>query len=128
MHKSKNHCQDADSERARTSYQTFRVTPAESAELVGHARAAGLSVSQLVRSRVLGLRAPVAAAPLLNRQAYTELARTAANLNQLAHHLNQVQVSGQAQVIDLAAARALIQKTLDELAGLRADLIGAGNK
>lgn len=124
MHKSKHHFGSAEV-ASRSRYQTVRVTEAEARELVEHARSAGLSVSQLLRHRALGQRAPVAAAPALNREAYAELARTASNLNQLAHHLNQVQVSGQAQVIDLAAVRALIQKAIDEVAKLRTELVGA---
>jgi hypothetical protein len=127
VHKSKHHFGEA-AVQHRNRYQTLRVTEDESRELVEHARYAGLSVSQLVRQRALGQRAPVAAAPALNREAYQELSRTASNLNQLTHHLNQVQLSGQVQVIDLAQVRALLEKTIDQVAALRADLVGASKK
>lgn len=128
MHKSKIHCDDPDLPGGRFCYHTVRMTALEGAELAAHARQAGVSISKLIRQRSLGQRAPVAAAPELNRAAYAELARTAGNLNQLAHHLNQVQVAGQAQVIDLAQVRALLEKTIDQVGGLRADLIGASKR
>ena len=127
MHKSKHHLAEPD-EKNRDRYQTFRVTEGEARELVNHASAAGLSVSQLIRRRALGQPAPQAAAPELNRIAYQELARTAANLNQIAHHLNQTQVSGRAEIFDLVQVKALVQKALSQVAGLRADLLGALNK
>ena len=125
MHKSKLHSGEAGRDsQARDHFHTSRLTKSESAELAEHAAAAGLSVSQLVRKRALGQPAPQAAAPPANLKMYDELAGTASNLNQLTHHLNQVQVAGQAQVIDLAATRALLQKLLFEVAQLRADLLG----
>ena len=127
MHKSKHHFAAGEA-GSRNRYQTFRLTEREASELVDHARASGHSVSQLVRMRALGQAAPRAAAPEVNRGAYQELARTAANLNQLAHHLNQTQVSGRAEIFDLVQVKALVQKALSQVAGLRADLLGALNK
>ena len=127
MHKSKHHLAPADDEN-RNQYQTFRLTVGEAGELVGHAVAAGISVSELVRRRVLGHAAPVAAAPALNREAYAQLARSASNLNQLTHHLNMAQVAGQSEAIELATVRALLEKLLFEVSKLRAELLGAGEK
>ena len=127
MHKSKHHFADGEA-GSRNRYQTFRLTESEAGELVEHARTSGHSVSQLVRLRVLGQPAPVAAAPELNRAAYAELARTAGNLNQLAHHLNVVRVAGKSEIIDLVQVKTLVQKALFEVSALRADLLGALNK
>ena len=127
MHKSKHHFCEGDV-GSRNRYQTFRLTEREASELVDHARASGHSVSQLVRLRALGQAAPQAAAPELNRRAYEELARTTGNLNQLAHHMNEVRIAGQTQVVDLVQVKSLLQKTLSQVAGLRADLLGALNK
>ena len=127
MHESKIHCEEPDSE-SLTWHHTFRSTEAEGCRLKEHARQAGISVSALTRRRVHGHPPPTSAAPALNREAYVELARSAANLNQLTHHLNQVQVAGQSDVIELAAVRALVQKLLFEVAVLRAKLIGASEK
>ena len=127
MHKSKHHFADGEA-GSRNRYQTFRLTESEAGELVEHARSSGHSVSQLVRLRVLGQPAPVAAAPELNRAAYEELARTAANLNQLAHHLNEVRVASAAEIIDLVQVKALVQKALAEVADLRAELLGTSKK
>ena len=129
MHDSKRHCQEAENDSdSLTSYQTYRTTPAAAAELKAHAHQAGLSISALTRLRLAGHPPPTAAAPALNREAYVELARSAANLNQLTHHLNLVQVAGQSEVIELAAVRSLLQKLLFEVAVLRAKLIGASEK
>ena len=127
MHKSKHHLAEPNAKN-RDRYQTFRVDESEARELVDHASAAGLSVSQLVRRRALGQPAPQAAAPELNRRAYQELARTAANLNQLTHHMNEARVAGQTQVLDLVQVKSLLQKALFEVSALRADLLGALNK
>ena len=127
MHESKRHC-DEPQDDSLTSYQTYRTTPAAAAELKAHAHQAGLSMSELTRLRMAGHPPPTSAAPTVNREAYAELARTAANLNQLTHHMNLVQVAGQAEVIDLATVRAMLQKLLFEVAVLRAQLVGAVEK
>ena len=127
MHDSKRHCADPEAD-SLTCYQTYRSTPAEAALLKAHARAAGLSVSELTRRRVHGHAPPVAAAPALNQAAYAELARTASNLNQLAQHANEQRVTGVAVALDLAQVRALIEKVGAGVAALRAELIGARKK
>ena len=127
MHETKIHCEEPDSE-SLTWHHTFRSTEAEGRGLKEHARQAGISVSALTRRRVHGHPPPTSAAPTLNREAYAELARSASNLNQLTHHLNQVQVVGQFEAIELATVRALIEKLLFEVAHLRAELLGAGEK
>lgn len=111
----------------RSKFHTTRVTPAEHEELVQHAQAAHISVSQLVRARVLGLKQPKAAAPLINIQKYQQLARVEGNLNQLAHHLNSEALAG--VPVDLrqllGQVQDLVGEALREVKALRLDLIGA---
>lgn len=124
MHKSKHHLAEPDVQN-RNQYQTFRLTESEAAELVDHARAAGLSVSELVRRRVLGHPAPVAAAPELNRLAWAEMSKTTANLNQLCHHLNEIRVRGIVEVLNLMMVKSLLELVVEKVQKLRNELIGA---
>ena len=129
MHKSKHHSgEPGKGGQARDRYCTFRLTQAEAAELDSAAEATGLSVSQLVRRRALGLPAPLAAAPLANHQLASELSKTNANLNQFVQHLNEARASGQHPVIDLAKGIDLVVKIDGNVRLLRADLIGASQK
>ncbi len=64
-----------------------KVTPAERAVLAERAAAAGLDVGVYVRAMGLGRRI-VGVVPTVNREAWAELARTTANVNQIAAHLN----------------------------------------
>ncbi|MEP7452166.1 hypothetical protein [Phyllobacterium sp. SB3] len=104
-----------DAERRRRS-ASIRFSPAESLDLAVAAGAAGLTLSAYLRARVLGhqVRGPV---PELNRNAYSELARTTANLNQIAAHLN----GGGAYSDDL---RRLLESAARETRGLRLALLG----
>jgi len=71
---------------------------------------------EYLRSAALG-KLPPQPAPALNRAAWLELARSAANLNQIAHHLNSLgAIESSAEAVEIAAA----------LARFRAALIGAG--
>ena len=72
--------------------------------------------------------------PAINRQAFAAFARTAANLNQLARHLNTEKVIAENQgrghrvvvesTINGAVLRELLQQCLTEMKALRHDLIG----
>lgn len=100
----------------RTHCVSVRLSPSELAELDRqrgpHQRGAWL---RLAWQRAL----PPAPPPELNRRAWAELARAAANLNQLAHHLNGLAVAGaEATAADVAAVA-------EALAVFRATLIGA---
>ena len=109
----------------RTVFHTVRFAPDEAAEVVEHAQAVGLSVSALMRARVLGHALPRGAAPTLNLTAWRELAGTAANLNQLSHHLNHsALVTGRAEV-DLAEVKNLVELVNEKLKKVRLQLIGA---
>ena len=124
MHHSKIHCEQPN-EASLSCYQTYRSTPGEAARLKAHARAAGVSVSELTRRRVHGHQPPVAAAPPINLEAYASLARTTANLNQLTQHSNEQRAAGIPVVLQLAQLKALLQKLLSEVNDLRGHLVGA---
>jgi len=64
-----------------------KVTPVERAVLEERAATAGLDVGVYVRVMGLGRRV-VGVVPEVNRGAWGELARTTANVNQIAAHLN----------------------------------------
>lgn len=72
----------------RSRMVTVRVRQDEYDELARHAEAAGISTSQLVRLRVLGLDEPKAKTPDANHRAWHDLRGIGTNLNQLVHHLN----------------------------------------
>jgi hypothetical protein len=103
----------------RTCFHTIRVTPDEADELAAHAKRAHISVSELLRRRSLGQPLPPAAAPELNVQAYGQLARLAANLNQSMKHANQL------GVLDRHHFVTLVSDCREQVQSLRADLIGA---
>lgn len=108
----------------RVVFHTTRFTEDEAEEVVAHASATGQSVSALIRARVLGHALPKGAAPALNLSAWRELASTAANLNQLAHHFNLA-----AQAGDSLPITSQVQHQLEDLQtklkAVRLQLIGA---
>ena len=71
----------------RDDWITVRVNGVERALLEERAAAAGLDVGAYVRAMGLGRRV-VGVVPEVNRGAWAELARTTANVNQIAAHLN----------------------------------------
>ncbi len=97
-----------------------KVMPAERALLEERAAAAGLDVGVYVRAMGLGRRV-VGVVPEVNRGAWIELARTTANVNQIAAHLN-----GGGRFDERGTPR--VAQALDavrgELGRLRAVLIG----
>ncbi len=77
------------SETLRTHTISVRVNAAEYAALAARREAAGMrEMGAYLRTAVLAQRPPQAVVPVVNRQAWQELARTASNLNQLTAHLN----------------------------------------
>jgi hypothetical protein len=108
----------------RVVFHTTRFAPDEAAEIVAHVYATGQSVSALIRARVLGHALPKGAAPALNLAAWRELASTAANLNQLAHHFNLATQAGNSPPNIIQ-----VQHHLDDLQAklkaVRLQLIGA---
>jgi len=100
-----------------------RLSAEDHAAITRLAGAADVSVAEFLRRRGLGcaVRAPV---PAINRQAWTALARSAANINQLAHHLNENRITGQAGTVDAAVLRAELRRLYGHIAALRRLLIG----
>lgn len=70
----------------RCKHLNIRLTEAEYDRLRGNA--GNLKISDYARRRLLGQPLP-RAIPQINQKAWAELARTAANLNQLTLHANQ---------------------------------------
>lgn len=114
---------DTNKAEDQTAWVTFRLTPAERDELKDHAHLARISVSALVRHRVLGLPAPKAAVPTINSQVYTELGRVGNNLNQLTKLAHESGKLGPAQVQPLARVLAELKILLDRA---RLEVLGTG--
>ena len=110
----------------RTVFVTVRLTEDEAEEVVAHAQAVGLSVSALMRRRVLGHPLPKGSAPAINLTAWREFAPMAANLNQLTTHANQQRLKDGAAILDLVQVKALLSKVSDQTQKIRLLLIGAG--
>lgn len=103
---------------------TVRLTIDEHAELAQHAKLAGISMSQLLRFRVLGLDEPKARVPALNIEAWHDFGRALGNLNQLVHHLNQQAKTG-AAVVEFIKVKTVIDELVGMVKSLRRMLIGA---
>lgn len=97
-----------------TSQLRIRLTESERADLQREAEAAGVSLSELVRSRVLKLRrgsvrhtmnraAEPPAFQAMHPALFAELSRIGNNLNQLTRALNSGQGASRAEVIRLVA-------------------------
>jgi hypothetical protein len=93
-----------------------RVSAAEYDALRAKAEQMGLTPAQWLREAALARRLPSPPVPPINRQAYAELARLAANLNQLAHAAH----TGRPVSVDSALLRSL----RDEVQRLRLALLG----
>lgn len=94
-----------------------RVCHAEYDLLRAKAEQMNITPAQWLREAALSRRLPSSPVPAINREQYAELARLAANFNQLAHAAN----SGQ----PVAVSDTLLQHTAAELSRLRLALIGA---
>lgn len=78
-------------------------------------------VSDLMRAKLLGHRAPVRiAVPELNQRIVADLGRVGSNINQLAHHLNQASLTGSAR----ADADAILAEILEFRDALEDALLG----
>ncbi len=109
-------------ETLRTHTLSVRVNAAEYAALAARRDAAGMrEMGAYLRMAVLAQRPPRAVVPVVNRQAWQDLARTASNLNQLTAHLNA------GQRLD-ATGTARLWETLttlgEEVRALRLALLG----
>ena len=112
---------------ARRSVCYVRVSEEDHRVIKRLATAAELSVSEFLRRAGLGARItwPV---PPLNQQAWTELARTASNINQLAHHLNEGRIKGRQTGINLEDMQVMLRRLYGHIVVLRRELIGAPSK
>jgi len=93
-----------------------RVSPDEYAALREKAAQMGMTPAQWLREAALSRRLPPSPVPLVNRERYVELARLAANLNQIAHRANE----GHAVIV----ADAFLRQLMEEVSRLRLALIG----
>ncbi len=104
----------------RTSTIGVRVSADEYAALRAKAEQMGMTPAQWLRAAALSRRLPAPPVPAINREQYAELARLAANLNQLARLAN----SGQ----PVTVADELLQALAGEVSRLRLALIVAGER
>lgn len=105
-----------DPSAVRTSTIGVRVSAEEYAALRAKAEQMGMTPAQWLREGALSRRLPSPPVPAINREQYAELARLAANLNQLTRLANE----GQPVVI----AEALLQRLSAEVSRLRLALLG----
>ena len=93
-----------------------RVSDAEYAALRERAGRMGMTPAQWLRTAALSRRLPQPPVPPVNREKYSELARLAANLNQLARASNEG--------LPITVSDALLQQMISEVKRLRLALIG----
>ncbi len=102
------------SSRRGSSLPAVRLTEGELAAVQADARSCGITVSDLVRRRLLGRRVP-RAVPAVNRDAWARLGPMAANLNQYVRAIHQGQAAG--------APLAVLEALRREVAALRRALL-----
>jgi len=109
-------------EERRTERVALYLTPAERAELERRTAMTGWrDVGAYVRRAIIAQRPPRATVPQLNIQAYGELARTTANLNQVTRHLNE---GGQLDAPTAAGLAVVLERLDGEVRALRLGLLG----
>jgi hypothetical protein len=96
-----------------------RVSPDEFSALRTKAAQMSMTPAQWLREAALTRRLPSPPVPAINREQYAELARLAANLNQLSRKANE----GQAVTI----SDALLKLMIEETKRLRLALLGIGD-
>lgn len=107
-----------DPSAVRASTIGVRVSVEEYAALRAKAEQMGMNPAQWLREAALSRRLPSPPVPPINREQYAELARLAANLNQLTRLANEGR--------PVTVADALLQRLAGEVGRLRLALIGAG--
>ena len=103
---------------------SVRLNDAELARLDEQCSSIKMQRGEYLRAAALHRLPPTI--PAINREAWTELAREAANLNQIAKHLNQG-LRGEGELLGKALAvqiMAALESNLRLLMGVRRDLIG----
>lgn len=96
-----------------------RVSPAELEALTAKAQQMGMTPAHWLRDAALSRRLPAPPVPAINREEYADLARLAANLNQLARAANEGRV--------VAVHEGLMQRLITEVNRLRLGLLGMGS-
>lgn len=109
-----------DPSAVRASTIGVRVSAEEYAALRAKAEQMGMTPAHWLRDAALSRRLPSPPVPAINLDQYAELARLAANLNQLARAANE----GRPVTVDAA----LLQRLAAEVGRLRLALIGAGGR
>jgi hypothetical protein len=97
-----------------------RVSPSELETLKAKAEQMGMYPAQWLREAALTRRLPTPPVPAVNIEQYAELARLAANLNQLAKHANTGRV--------VVVSPELLESTTAEVQRLRQALLGLGSE
>lgn len=100
----------------RTATIGVRVCPSEYEALREKAKQMGLTPAQWLREGALSRRLPSPPVPPINREHYADLARLAANLNQLSHAANE----GKKVIV----SSILLEKIAIEVKKLRLALLG----
>ena len=107
-----------DPSAVRASTIGVRVSAEEYAALRAKAEQMGMTPAHWLRDAALSRRLPSPPVPAINLDQYAELARLAANLNQLTRLANEGR--------PVTVADALLQRLAGEVGRLRLALIGAG--
>jgi hypothetical protein len=115
--KSKGGRPKGDPDSVKTITIGVRVSPSEFETLEGKAKNMGMFPAQWLREAALTRRLPSPPVPAVNVEQYAELARLAANLNQLAKHAN----AGRMVTVN----NDLLRSTTAEVQRLREALLGS---
>ena len=105
-----------ENQKPEQSFSTVRVSAAELGEWRGKARAAGVSLSELLRRTMARTRTWTVAAAAVERERTRELARIGNNLNQLARWANTHK--GGAEAVAVVAHLSAIERALDAVSGV----------
>lgn len=116
--KSKGGRPKGDPASVKTSTIGVRVSPSEFETLRNKAAQMSMTPAQFLRNAALTRRLPAPPVPAINIEQYAELARLAANLNQLARHANV------GRVVNVNTE--LLESTAAEVQRLRLALLGKG--
>jgi hypothetical protein len=92
------------------------LSPVERAEVVARAKLVGITPGEYMRRAITGAPMPLPPPPALNRQAWTELARLAANANQYQAAVNAGKAFGWRP--------ALLPELIRQIRALRRGLLG----
>ena len=103
----------------RTAVVRARVTPAEHADWLAKAEAAGVSPSRLLRQAMARTRTWTAAAAEVERERTRQIARIGNNLNQIARWANAQ--AAPIDAVEIIAHLVAISQTLDKLARVGRD-------